>query len=372
MQACTDTVWYREARANPKKHLPKYYAFLSRSRIRGFEQQMDDVRIAQLVRRAEAFLEGAEAAHLKWNGTRWTRARHLFGVLCLEERRGWFAAELLSQLGEEELLKQAEISAAAAAGAEVQRAQPSDKVDELLRDHLRRAAADGSLKREIEIFELDHHRILSELALLATAAPRDTEKDPVLSDSLTPRLHAKFIPMLFVGLAHNLLLESYVSRMKWAEKRHPNMHALTLDHLFMFRARRQREKDERRAASMRSTRGGGARKAARERAAEGRALVGASRNKQQQQLLCRQAEARAGKLAAAAKAIFKRGAGSISSQARSHLYVSRLIHSSNSQLIHTRCARRARSTGRSGESWRRPRWGPWPAPASSRRRAASG
>ena len=116
-----------------------------------------------------------------------------------------------------------------------------------------------------------------------------------------------------------MLLESYVSRMKWVEKRHPNMHALTLDHLFMYRARRQREKDARRAASMRSTRGGGVRKAARERAAEGRALLGGSRNKLQQRLLCRQAEARAGKLAAAAKAIFKRG-GHTAMRANFYIY----------------------------------------------------
>jgi hypothetical protein len=41
--------------------------------------------------------------------------------------------------------------------------------------------------------------------------------------------------MLFVGLAHTLLLESYVSRMKAVEKKHPNTHALTLDALFMYK-----------------------------------------------------------------------------------------------------------------------------------------
>ena len=41
--------------------------------------------------------------------------------------------------------------------------------------------------------------------------------------------------MLFVGLAHTLLLESYVSRMKAVEKKHPHTHALTLDALFMYK-----------------------------------------------------------------------------------------------------------------------------------------
>ena len=51
--------------------------------------------------RAAKFLEAAEAKCLKWNGSTWLRARFLFGTLCncQEERRRWFAADLLVAMG---------------------------------------------------------------------------------------------------------------------------------------------------------------------------------------------------------------------------------------------------------------------------------
>ena len=99
--------------------------------------------------------------------------------------------------------------------------------------------------------------------------------------------------MLFVGLAHTLLLESYVSRMKMIEKVHPNTNSLTLDNLFMYRARRAREKGLRQDASQRCNGGGGGRVEAQCRREAGKALKGANRSKRQQRLMCMQAEARA-------------------------------------------------------------------------------
>ncbi|MDC0526109.1 hypothetical protein OAO87_03825, partial [bacterium] len=57
------------------------------------------------------------------------------------------------------------------------------------------------------------------------AATRDTTVSPVLSLAQTPQLYVKFIPMLFVGFAHNLLLESYVSRLTQVRPRAPPTHA---------------------------------------------------------------------------------------------------------------------------------------------------
>ena len=50
------------------------------------------------------------------------------------------------------------------------------------------------------------------LLLLATAAPRQTTVDPVLSQEQTPRLWGQFTGMVFPAPVHNLLLESLVSR----------------------------------------------------------------------------------------------------------------------------------------------------------------
>ena len=61
---------------------------------------------------AAAFMQAAETAHLKWNGTTWTRAHQLLGLLCLEERRRWFAAELLVLLGAERRRDDALVSVA--------------------------------------------------------------------------------------------------------------------------------------------------------------------------------------------------------------------------------------------------------------------
>ena len=66
---------------------------------------MDEGRRQIFKSMAASFLEAAEAKHLKWNSSTWTKARYLLGVLCSEERRGFFAAELLSIMGFEAQLE---------------------------------------------------------------------------------------------------------------------------------------------------------------------------------------------------------------------------------------------------------------------------
>ena len=132
-----DTIWYRAARADPKTHMPRFTAWLATPRVRGCIEKMTDDARQLFVRRAEAFLEAAEASHLKWNARTWTRPRFLLGTLCLEERREAFATKLLDLLGHGDLLD-------AALGGR-QRAQPSDDVDTELLMRLEASHADGSL-----------------------------------------------------------------------------------------------------------------------------------------------------------------------------------------------------------------------------------
>ena len=40
VHACTDTIWYAEARADPRKHLPRFYAFADRAWNRDHTNQM--------------------------------------------------------------------------------------------------------------------------------------------------------------------------------------------------------------------------------------------------------------------------------------------------------------------------------------------
>lgn len=247
-QAALDTIFYQEARVDPKKHLPRLYKFMDRSRRRAFAEQMDDAKRAAYEKMAAAFLLAAEQKHQKWNGTTWTRARHLLGMLCLEERRGVFATELLILMGEEEKLDAALARQAAAAAAAEQlpsttqqpaaapdsgctspappappavRPKPADAVDRHLVARLHACHADGSLARELKLWGLSAAVITSELALLATVPQGDTMLDPVLGEERTPSLYNKFIPMLFVGFAHNLRLERYVSVLAQLEKAVP-------------------------------------------------------------------------------------------------------------------------------------------------------
>ena len=158
-RSAQDVVWYRAARLQPRQHLPKTFKFISSSRVRSFAEQMTAEVRSRLELRAAAFLEAAEAKCLKWNGSTWLRARFLFGTLCSEKRRRWFAAELLVMMGHgEQLDEELEAYAADAAGGAAQgavgsrratapppRPQPQDDVDRLLQERLKGAQEDGSL-----------------------------------------------------------------------------------------------------------------------------------------------------------------------------------------------------------------------------------
>ena len=88
-QAIKDTLYYRKARVNPEAHLPRLYAWMETPRVRAFVDALTSEKRARFKKMAACFLEAAEGKHLTWNGKTWTRARHLLGILCLEERRHW-------------------------------------------------------------------------------------------------------------------------------------------------------------------------------------------------------------------------------------------------------------------------------------------
>ena len=126
-------------------------------------------------------------------------------------------------------------------------------------------------------------------------------------------LHATFVHMLFVGFAHNLLLESYVSRKAQVERIHLNVGAETLDHLFMYRARQTEARAARLGSDMRSAAGGGKRPEAQARAAAGKGLTGsANRSRFQQRTLMQQTDAAGACLST--KRLLKRRAGGIASK----------------------------------------------------------
>ena len=219
--------------------------------------------------RAAKFLEAAEAKCLKWNGSTWLRARFLFGTLCQEERRRWFAADLLVAMGHTQKLD------AWLSTCKVQRQQPVDAVDRELQQRLRAAQADGTLAAELGLWKFDRARIINELVGLAAEPPRP-QHDPALHHHQrgTPALHTLFTHMLFVGFAHNLLLESYVSRKVQLERIHLNVGAEMLDCLFMYRARQTDARAARVLCSLRTAKRGGKRPEAQQRAAVGKALRG--------------------------------------------------------------------------------------------------
>ena len=107
----------------------------------------------------------------------------------------------------------------------------------------------------ISSWELDSAAVIDELLLLATERrlldrmrvrpSKLTESDPLLSRARTPAIWHIYRGMLFVGISHNLLVESFVSRMKRLERAHPNTHALTLGHLFKYKVAQERARKER-------------------------------------------------------------------------------------------------------------------------------
>ena len=92
---------------------------------------------------------------------------------------------------------------------------------------------------------------LNELLTLASLARGDTETDPVLSMQNTPQVYRKFIGMLFVGFAHNLPVEAYVSRVATVSKAHLGVKPACLSAMFMYKVRLERQRCERREAGTR-------------------------------------------------------------------------------------------------------------------------
>ena len=297
VNVCVDTVWYAKANADPKAALPRFHAFIARCHVRAFSAQMTSQKREQLTERAQAFLKEAEASHLKWNATTWTKARHLLGVLTDTKRGGWFAAHLLKLLGAGEQLgaaaaAQCSSSSSSSAGdatAAGTAAHPSDAVDVLLLQLLQVKKASGELEQEIEVWGLRRPKVLDELRLIATTAVATEGASSVVSKERTPLLFGQLRDRLFVGFAHNLFLESLVSRLSMLEKRHPRTHALTLDTLFKYHMKQLRSREQRQMSSVRSDKGGGLREKAREAREEEKKLHGCNRTLAQQLLLAEDA-----------------------------------------------------------------------------------
>ena len=75
--------------------------------------------------------------------------------------------------------------------------------------------------------------MLDELLLIVSTEvhPSDDGADvTVLSPQNTPQLYNKLIPILFVGFAHNLLVESYVSRIATISKVRNSCHKFLSTH----------------------------------------------------------------------------------------------------------------------------------------------
>jgi hypothetical protein len=292
-RACRDTVFYRDALSDPAAALPTFFDWLSARRPRDGVETMTAAKQAQYKAMARAFLEAAQAAHLKWNGTTWTRAHHLLGVLCLEERRQWFASELLVLLQAEGLLDDALVSAALVGAARDNgalpraaelRPAPRDAVDRVLLEHVRARSLDGTLRAVLKEWRMDGPQAQRELAVLASTPQRVTSVNPALSSQLTPAVFGE-MRRLFVGFAHGLLIESMVSRLATVEKSHPRVHSIVLYHLFMHKCRQMPNREARLAPEMRSQRKGGLRKAARGPAALSKPLSGSGNTSVGQKLL---------------------------------------------------------------------------------------
>ena len=128
--------------------------------------------------------------------------------------------------------------------------------------------------------------MVDELLLLATAPADLADGEHVFGKVRTPALHNTFIHALFVGFAHNLLLESYVSRKAEIERIHKGVGPEMLEFLFMYRARQAPARALRSAVHLRvSTRSGD--RTTKE-------LRNTNRSRSQQLVLVQQTEAAAG------------------------------------------------------------------------------
>ena len=88
---------------------------------------------------------------------------------------------------------------------------------------LRRELSQPELRREVKLWGLREPAVTAELLAIASGAK-------AMGQEQTPQLYVLERDWLFVGFAHNLLLESMVSRLAMIEKQHPRCSALTLDY----------------------------------------------------------------------------------------------------------------------------------------------
>ena len=294
-----DSVWYAKAVDHPEAALPRYHTFIGKRHVRAFAPQMTDTKRDQLKGRAKFFLKEAEASHLKWNAQTWTRPRHLLGLLTDAKRGQWVAAHLLKILGKEGALQPAaatsthQRSAGAAPASRV--AKPSgDAVDLMLVQLFAlRSAPAGELVKELALWGFDSPAMVQELVLIATTVvPADGKS--VVSKARTPLLFRQLRDRLFVGFAHNLFMESCVSRLAMLEKRHPRTHALQLDNLFNYHMKLSGAREQRLSCETRSTTSRcGASAKARKNGAAKKQLHGCNRTKKQLLLLAADALANA-------------------------------------------------------------------------------
>ena len=151
-------------------------------------------------------------------------------------------------------------------------ADVASRVQQRLLAKLAAAGANGSLQHEMERWGLLHEAAIDELRHMASTPARE-QPAALLSAAHTPIFFSKFIGLLFVRLSHNLLLESYVSRLAHLEKQHPRCHALVMDALFMYKAGQTDSRRARLSAAIRSARGRGACSTCQASIAEGRGLL---------------------------------------------------------------------------------------------------
>ena len=249
-------------------YFPTYYAYAQHS---GF---CDEKREDLMDRLARGLL-AAELVHNKWNKRVWQRPRHMLGILCHEERRQWFAYLLLGAYDHLDEAVEAVISAAPLAPqgrpppprpVEEHNKDPPEVQDILLRmdladEELLDRWSEGFRTQEFTNMFIDNGFadakgkllpvVKKELLLLASLPPQDTENDPLLSVQHTPFLYEQLAKVLFVGAAHNLPVEAYVSRVANISKIHSGIKPVCLAAMFMYKVRLEGEKGERRAGSLR-------------------------------------------------------------------------------------------------------------------------
>ena len=160
-------------------------------------------------------------------------------------------------------------------------AAPQDDIDKHLRQLLHVRHASGELEQEVALWQLRSSTAIEDLLKVATGV--------AVSSAATPHLFDKLRANLFIGFAHNLLLESLVSRLAMLERQHPRAHALTLNARFKYHMAQANAREQRQAATMRSTTKGALKPKAKDLAEEGRALRCANRSKAQQLALAEDA-----------------------------------------------------------------------------------